>query len=97
MRNVDLSQMVTAETKQLARAHACQAARKADCRRRIFAVMDEAAQMNLAAAAAAGTLEEEQMAIYRAGLAWIHAMRAACADGNWPEPPAEVVALASRF
>lgn len=97
MSNVDLTQLITAEAKQATWAEAALAARKADCRRRIFAVADETAQMNLAAAAAAGVLEEEQMTVYRAGLAWIHAMRAACADGHWPEPPAEVVALAARF
>lgn len=73
------------------------AAAKAECRRRIFEVVDQTAQMNLSAAAAAGVLTDEQLATYREGLRWIHSMRAAQADQNWPDVPAGVAELAAEF
>lgn len=81
----------------------------ADCKRRIFAVASTNAQVNMAAARAAGILSSDDEAAFLAGLQWISAMRAACAalveaqaadaaeDHNWPECPAEVVALAAKF
>lgn len=82
---------------------------KAECQRRIYAVVDQVAQVNLAAAAAGGVLTAEQMTVYRAGLAWIAAMRAACGtliaasdqafaeDRHWPTPEASIVTLADAF
>lgn len=82
---------------------------KAECRNRIFAVADEIAQVNLAAAAAGGLLTPEQMTVYRSGLVWIHQMRANCAalagdhgsdipsDASWPDIPAGVAKLAAAF
>lgn len=105
---IDLTQLITAEDK----AHAALAARteaaRAACARRIGAVVNQTAQMNLAAAAAGGLLAAADAATYRAGLAWIAAMRAAWRgladsgrdpddDGNWPAPPAAVVDLGRRF
>ncbi|MEM8813414.1 MAG: hypothetical protein AAGF59_12410 [Pseudomonadota bacterium] len=81
---------------------------KGECQRRIFVVVDEIAQINLAATAAAGLLGEE-LPIYQSGLSWIKAMRAACAaliasgdttfadDRNWPDPPGDVIALAKAY
>lgn len=97
MSRIDFTQIITAEAKSAEDALRQQDQRKARCREKILAVVDETAQINLAAAAAAGALDAAQMAAYRQGLAWIHAMRAACADGNWPEAPADVVSLASAF
>ncbi|KIC22431.1 hypothetical protein [Leisingera sp. ANG-Vp] len=71
--------------------------RKAECRQRILAVIDETAQLNLLAAAAASALDDAQMATYRAGVAWIKAMREAQADGNWPDVPPGVAELAVAF
>ena len=109
MSNIDLSRIITAETRAAEavalRAEAC----KAECRARIFAVADATAQMNLAAAAAAGGLDADQMLAYRSGLDWIAAMRVACqtliADGaadasddaTWPAIPDGVTALADQF
>ncbi|MCI5097720.1 MAG: hypothetical protein MRY77_15505 [Rhodobacteraceae bacterium] len=94
---IDLTQLITAEDKTAEAEVALLASRKAECRARIFAVVDQTAQMNLAAAAAAGVLDAGSMAVYRSGLAWIHAMRAAQADGNWPAVPAGVAELAEQF
>lgn len=80
----------------------------AECTRRIYAVVDQYAQINLAAAAGAGLLNEAQAATYRAGVLWVAAMRVAYAsivedgldpadDANWPQPSAEIVALAAAF
>ncbi|WP_193748203.1 hypothetical protein [Leisingera sp. ANG-M1] len=94
---IDWAQVVTAEANAAAAAAVLAAERKAECRARIFAVVDQTAQMNLAAAAGAGVLDDAQMATYRAGLAWIHAMRAAKTDGNWPDVPPGVAELAGEF
>ncbi|PYE80806.1 hypothetical protein [Pseudoroseicyclus aestuarii] len=81
-----------------------------ECRRRIVAVVDEAAQLNLAGAAAGDLLTASQVIVYKAGLAWITAMRGVAEamkepgdnrdpsdDAHWPAPSAEVVALAGAF
>lgn len=84
------------------------AAGKAECRRRILAVADETAQINLAAAAAADQLTPEQRSAYVAGLSWIMQMRAAwpalaqtgadlADDANWPPVPAGAADLAGAF
>ena len=81
---------------------------KAECRRRIFAVVDEMAQINLAAASGAGLLDAEQMAAYVAGLGWITQMRGTWPglvdagadltdDANWPTVPDGAAALVSAF
>lgn len=82
---------------------------KMECQRRIYAVVDQIAQVNLAAAAAGGVLTAERMGVYRAGLAWIASMRAKCGDliaasdqtftedSHWPAPAASIVALADAF
>lgn len=81
----------------------------AECKRRIFAVASTNAQVNMAAARAAGILSSDDEAAFLAGLQWITAMRAACAelvaqeavefidDGEWPACPAAVITLAARF
>jgi hypothetical protein len=79
-----------------------------ECRRRIFAVVDEMAQINLAAASGAGLLDAEQMAAYVAGLGWITQMRGTWPglvdagadlsdDANWPAVPDGAAALVSAF
>ena len=98
MSEIDFSQVITAEAKAEAATAEALAARKAECRMRIHDVADQIAQINLAAAAAAGALSADQMQVYRAGLAWVDAMRAACASGaDWPDLPAGVADLAARF
>ncbi|MBI6630659.1 hypothetical protein [Pontibaca salina] len=85
------------------------AAINAECRRRILALLDQTAQLNLAADAAAGRLHRADKAAYRASLAWRDAMRARAgeldadgqadftADAAWPAPGAPVTELAARF
>lgn len=82
---------------------------KAECGRRILAVADRNAQMNLTGAAVAGALSTDDRATYGAAVQWIAAMRAACAgiiadpaldiadDANWPPVPDGVAELAARF
>ncbi|SPJ31351.1 hypothetical protein [Falsiruegeria mediterranea] len=101
MSQIDFSQVITAEARTTKVAEARHMQRKQACRDQIYAVIDATAQINLAAAAAAGVLSPEQMAVYRLGLNWIHAMREACGedhgDDDWPPLPAEVADLARRF
>ena len=81
----------------------------AECKARILAVASTNCQINMAAARAAGILTPDQDTAFTAGLAWINAMRGACAalttasdptftlDSHWPACPAAVVALAASF
>lgn len=85
------------------------AAVKAECRRRILTVLDETAQMNLAADAGAGRLGRADRAAHAAALGWRDAMRARAGelgadesadftdDAAWPAPDARIVDLAARF
>lgn len=108
MMSIDWTHVVTVE----ARAATAQAgnilAGRAECARRIVAVARETTQLNLAAAAAAGLLDEADFATYRQGLIWIAEMRATWRplaesgadlsdDALWPVPPAPVVALARKY
>jgi hypothetical protein len=81
---------------------------RAECRRRIFAVVDEMAQINLAAAAGAGLLSGAQHAAYISGLGWIQLMRTTWPalveagadlsdDANWPAVPDGAAALVAAF
>jgi hypothetical protein len=81
---------------------------RAECRRRIFAVVDEMAQINLAAAAGAGLLSVAQREAYITGLGWITQMRGTWPDlvdagadlsddGNWPAVPNGAAALVAAF
>ena len=82
---------------------------RAECRRRILDLVDETAQINLAAAAGADTLTADQLTVYKAGLAWIMSLRstwptlAADADAdiyddaNWPQPTQAMRDLAGAF
>lgn len=82
---------------------------KAECRKRILAIADETAQINLAAAASAGAFSVDQLATYRAGVSWIAQTRAAWPplaenlaadiedDANWPQPTQDIVDLANAF
>ena len=79
------------------------------CREKILAVVDETAQINLAAAAAAGALSASDLATYQAGLAWIMGMRAAWPElandlskelhdsTHWPQPTQAIQELANAF
>jgi hypothetical protein len=82
---------------------------KSACRARIISVANESAQLNMASAAALGTLSESDVAAYADGVTWIASMRATSADlianhvltalddSSWPAAPAVFVALADRF
>ena len=104
---IDWGQMVTADAKAAAALAARKEAVHAECSRRIYAVVDAHAQINLAAAAAAGVLSAADMATYRAGVAWIDATRRACAplitggeiadDAAWPAPTQAMRDLTGRF
>lgn len=78
-----------------------------ECRRRILAVANLDAQMNLASASSAGLLTAEQATTYTAGLQWVAAMRAAwrtlgtvadvTEDVHWPPIPVGVPELAALY
>lgn len=82
---------------------------KAECSRRIFAVVDQTAQINLTAAASAGRMTDAQMTTYREVLAWVDDMRAAClplivgdeadylADASWPDVMDGIAELLAVF
>lgn len=82
---------------------------KAECRRRIFAVADDTAQMNMASHAAAGLFSDEKRMAYLSALQWVAEMRGACrglvATGNpafttdaaWPACPPDAAALAANY
>lgn len=82
---------------------------KGECRIRIRAAINDTAQANLAANAAAGMLSKEQLQTYKTGIAWISAMRAKAAelvksgepkfreDRHWPKCPDAVLTLAKDF
>jgi hypothetical protein len=82
---------------------------RAECKRRILDLVDETAQINLAAAAAAEVLTAEQLTTYKAGLAWIMSLRATWPtlaadadadiydDANWPQPTQAMRDLAAAF
>jgi hypothetical protein len=91
-----------------ANAQAAQDAGRLECRRRIFEVVDEMAQINLAAAAGAGLLSDAQRAAYISGLGWIQLMRGTWSglvdagadlsdDANWPAVPDGAAALVAAF
>jgi len=80
----------------------------AECARRIVAVADATAQMNMASYQAAGLFSTAQTATYVSGLTWVAQMRGTwrglaeadadlSADANWPACPADVIALAAQF
>ena len=80
-----------------------------ECKRRIFAVASTNAQLNRAAARAAGVMSTEDETAFASGLQWIADMRTSCAaliaaqdatfadEAHWPACPAETAALAARF
>lgn len=82
---------------------------KAECKRRIYAVAKDTAQMNMASFQAAGLFTAEQTAAYVAGLNWVVAMRQKCCelvlaadatyadDRHWPACPDEALTLAASF
>lgn len=82
---------------------------RAECRQRILDVVDETAQINLAAAAAADLLTAEQSTTYVAGLQWIMSLRDTWQtlandlnadiydDANWPQPTQAMRDLADAF
>lgn len=81
---------------------------KQECKRRIVAVANETTQLNLAAAAGAGVLTEEQRLAYISGVQWITTMRSIwpqlvleekdiSEDSNWPEVPEAVYSLVKAY
>lgn len=104
MSNIDYSQLVSAETKATRDALIRAGALKMEVQQRIFGVVDQNTQASLLAAAVAGTLSTADQATFAAGQAWIEATkaagRAAAVSGDdpvWPDVPAGVEDLASRY
>ena len=109
MNRIDFSRMITAEAQAEAARAAHVAVVKAECSRRIYAILDAPTVSNVQGAALAGELDQGEMAVFRAGRAWVDAMLAACramaddpqaeysADAAWPPVPPGVADLAARF
>jgi hypothetical protein len=101
MSQIDMSMLISAQTRAdaLAQDHAQHL--KEGCRARILAAADPQAQTNLAAAMAADKLNTDEKAAYELFLEWIHDMRAVCktqaAHPRWPVLPAQAADLVGRF
>ena len=82
---------------------------KAECQRRIFAVVGQSAQQRLQNHYSMGKLSAAQRTVFEAGNDWIDAMVTKCRDlvtardqsfredRHWPVPDPDIVTLASRF
>lgn len=79
-----------------------------ECKRRILAVASTTKQLNMAAAVAAGLLDDTGKGLYTQGLLWIASMRQTWHnlaeqgadvydDANWPECPEAVIEFANNF
>lgn len=107
--NVDLYQLITMEAQEeKARLEHVKSV-KAECGRRILDIASHSSQVNMTAAAAAGSLSKTQSATWAAFIGWVDDMRAACsgladnldsefdADNEWPTAPKGVAHLAAKY
>lgn len=111
MSNIDFSHIITAEQKAANRAAQRAAALKAECSRRIVAVLDPFTIANIQGAAIAGDLDTERLEQFRKARQWMMAMQQHCREriaasegvseddigAGWPSIPREVVVLATEF
>jgi hypothetical protein len=80
-----------------------------ECSRRIYAIADETAQMNMASMASAGLMSDDQMNAWKQALFWVEQMRGTWRglasdtskvitdDTHWPTCPNAAAALADGF
>jgi hypothetical protein len=80
-----------------------------ECSRRIYAIADATAQMNMASAASAGIMSTDQLDAWKQALFWVGQMRGTWRglaadvskiitdDANWPTCPVAAAALADGF
>jgi hypothetical protein len=80
-----------------------------ECSRRIYAIADETAQMNMASMASAGLMPADQLDSWKQALFWVVQMRGTWRglasdttkvitdNVNWPECPTAAAALAKGF
>lgn len=106
--NIDFSQVQTAEARaEEARSDRLAMARN-ECKSRITEVFSAAAQLNLAADAAAGVLNPAEIQSYKAWRVWVEEMRTAWprlarsdvalnSDEFWPVVPNTIRDLARRY
>jgi hypothetical protein len=99
----------TTEMKAAAAAAAHAETVKAECSRRIYAILDAPTVSNVQGAVLAGELDDGEMAVFRSGRAWVNAMLEASraiaanpdadptADTAWPAVPDGMIELAARF
>lgn len=109
MSNIDLTRIISPADKAAVATQARIALVKAECGTRIYAVADQIAQMNMTAAASAGSMTPAQMVTWQAALQWVGTMRATClpliadaetdytVDAAWPVVPDGVAELAAQF
>lgn len=107
--NIDFSQIITAADKAALSAAQRAETVKAECTRRIVAILDMPTTLNLQGAAIAGALSRAETATFKAARAWMREMQLTCramiaddsadpfADANWPALPEGVSALAALY
>lgn len=102
--NIDFTKISSAKDREDAVLLDRQIVAKAECKKRITAVLSETAQLNLIADAASGRLNEAQLDAYAEWLAWVEQMRAAWSlipkesdtvhsDDFWPDVPDKISVL----
>jgi hypothetical protein len=102
--NIDLTQIITAESKEESALLERAALIKSEVQSRIFAVVDQNTQASLLAAVVAGVMSEEDKLTFISGQTWIEATkiagRKAVLDRGeplWPTCPLDVIELANRY
>lgn len=106
--NIDFSMVRTSQAIRTAERDDRREQARAACKTHITDVMSAAAQLNLAADAAAGVLSTADTEAYKAWRVWVEEMRATwprLADSTfgadthqlWPVLPPAVVALARKY
>ncbi|MEM7596499.1 MAG: hypothetical protein AAF382_02305 [Pseudomonadota bacterium] len=106
--NIDFTQARSVQAMEEDARNDLKDAAKHACAHRISTVLSTAAQLNLAADAAAGALGAADMAAYAAWRAWVKEMRATwprlattqtdlATDGFWPVLPHAVAELARKY
>jgi len=105
-----LSQVPTERAREALANQQREAAIKAECERRILSVLDLYTVANIQGAYLAAELTQTQIAVFKAGRAWVAAMQATCRnliadpDGSdpvqdlvWPGVPEGVAELAAQY
>ena len=104
MSNIDFTRQLSAADRVARARSARDEALRGECGALISAALPVTTQLNLAAAAALGSLGCAETRSYGAAQAWVGAMRTACAnaiktqgEARWPEAPKGLARLVERY